>query len=231
MAATSSQLSSFSAIHRKFHLQQRSLLYPSFRPQKSWVVMCVDRRGENTTSSEIKTTLSNTADESKPYVERTAKSYPDVEEEHAARVMGANEQVHDDGVSQQKKGAKIHDFCFGIPYGSLVLGGGLIGLIFSRNPATFRNIIIGGALLTLSTFSLKTWRQGKSSLPHIIGQAVLSAILLWKNYETYSLTKKLIPTAFYAAISVAMLCFYSYVVLSGGNPPPKKQKSPAVAPS
>lgn len=34
MAATSSQLSSFAAIHSKFYLQQRSLLYPSFRPQK-----------------------------------------------------------------------------------------------------------------------------------------------------------------------------------------------------
>ncbi|XP_044471118.1 protein FATTY ACID EXPORT 1, chloroplastic-like [Mangifera indica] len=231
MAVTSSQLSSFSAIHRKFSLQQRSLLYPTFRPQKSWVLMSVDGRGGNTTSSQIKTTHSCTADESKPYVEGTTKSYPTVEEEHAAVVVGTNEQVQEDGVSKQQGGAKIHDFCFGIPYGGLVLSGGLIGLIFSRNPATFRNIIIGGALLTLSTFSLKTWRQGKSSLPHILGQAVLSAILLWKNFETYTLTKKLIPTALYAAISAAMLCFYSYVVLSGGNPPPKRQKSPAVIPS
>ncbi|KAI8014820.1 hypothetical protein LOK49_LG05G02154 [Camellia lanceoleosa] len=36
---------------------------------------------------------------------------------------------------------------------------------------------------------------------------------------------------FYAAISAAMLCFYSNVVLSGGNPPPKKLKSSAIAPS
>ncbi|KAH9679557.1 protein FATTY ACID EXPORT 1 [Citrus sinensis] len=233
------------------------------------------------TSSEIKTTLSYTADnDSKPYVEGTAKSYPTVEEEHSSGEMGKTEPVPEDGVAQPKKAAKIHDFCFGIPYGGLVLGGGLFGLIFSRNPATLRTALIGGALLALSTFSLKIWRQGKSSLPFILGQAVmasetiflykmgelnqlapksilvgstgiisvmctffnayltvshlcdlavLSAVLLRQNFEAYSLTKKLFPTGFYAAISAAMLCFYSYVVASGGNPPPKKLKSSAAA--
>lgn len=52
-----------------------------------------------------------------------------------------------------------------------MLGGGLIGLIFSRNPATLRTVMIGGALLALSTFSLKIWRQGKSNIPFILGQA------------------------------------------------------------
>lgn len=32
-------------------------------------------------------------------------------------------------------------------------------------------VLLGGALLVLSTFSLKVWRQGKSSLPFILGQA------------------------------------------------------------
>lgn len=70
------------------------------------------------TSSEIKTTLSYTADnESKPYVEGTAKSYPTIEEEHSSGEMGKTEPVPEDGVAQPKKAAKIHDFCFGIPYG------------------------------------------------------------------------------------------------------------------
>lgn len=195
--------------------------------------MGLDDRGTNATSSEIKTTLSYTADnESKPYVEGTTKSYPTVvEEENSSGEMGKTETVREDGVTQPKKAAKIHDFCFGIPYGGLVLGGGLFGLIFSRNPATLRTVFIGGALLALSTFSLKIWRQGKSSLPFILGQAVLSAVLLRHNFEAYSLTKKLFPTGFYAAISAAMLCFYSYVVASGGNPPPKKLKSSAAAAS
>lgn len=55
--------------------------------------------------------------------------------------------------------------------GGLVLSGGLLGLVFSRNALTFGTVMLGGALLALSTFSLKIWRQGKSSLPFILGQA------------------------------------------------------------
>lgn len=53
-----------------------------------------------------------------------------------------------------------------------MLSGGLVGFIFSRNPTTLSSgVIFGGALLALSTLSLKIWRQGKSSLPFILGQA------------------------------------------------------------
>ena len=56
--------------------------------------------------------------------------------------------------------------------GGLVLSGGLLGFVFSRNLATLSTgVLFGGALLALSTFSLKIWRQGKSSLPFILGQA------------------------------------------------------------
>lgn len=53
-----------------------------------------------------------------------------------------------------------------------MLSGGLLGFIFSRNLATLSTgVLFGGALLALSTISLKVWRQGKSSLPFILGQA------------------------------------------------------------
>ncbi|EPS60887.1 hypothetical protein M569_13914, partial [Genlisea aurea] len=123
------------------------------------------------------------------------------------------------------KAAKIHDFCLGIPFGGLVLSGGLVEFIFSRNAAASgTSMLIGGSLLALSTLSLKIWGQGKSSLPFILGQAVLAFTLLWRNFQSYSLTPKVFPSGLNAAISAAMLCFYAYVVLSGGNPPPKKRK-------
>ncbi|KAF2289332.1 hypothetical protein GH714_034960 [Hevea brasiliensis] len=113
--------------------------------------------------------------------------------------------------------------------GGLVLSGGLLGFVLSRNPTILSTgVLFGGALLALSIFSLKIWRQGKSSMPFVLGQAVLSAALLWKNFQAYLLTKKLIPTGFYVVISAAMLCFYSYVMISGGNPPPKKLHSSTV---
>ncbi|KAL4607733.1 hypothetical protein ACB092_09G196500 [Castanea dentata] len=70
------------------------------------------------------------------------------------------------------------------PPGGLVTSGGLLGFVFSRNLATLSSgVLFGGALLALSTFNLKIWRLGKSSLPFILGQAALSAALLWKNFQ------------------------------------------------
>ncbi|XP_062117868.1 protein FATTY ACID EXPORT 1, chloroplastic [Humulus lupulus] len=216
MAAATSQLSCFSAINRQLHHNSRSFL----RPQ-SWILTSVER----SSGSISKNSLSHVSNERKPHVERAQNSsYPAVEEEVV-------EEVDNLETTEPTRAAKIHDFCFGIPFGGVVLSGGVIGFIFSRNTATLSTgVLYGGALLALSTFSLKIWREGKSSLPFILGQGALAAALLWKNFQTFSLTKKVFPTGVYAFISAAMLCFYSYVMLSGGNPPPKKLKSsPSVA--
>ncbi|PON38931.1 TMEM14 family [Trema orientale] len=220
MAATTSQISCFSAINR-----HRSFLSPSLLRPQSWSNTSLER-GSGSLS---KTSLSSGSIQRKPHVEKAEKSsYPALEE-----VEEEENGVGNLGNSEQKRSAKIHDFCFGIPFGGIVLSGGLLGFVFSRNPATLSTgVLYGGALLALSTFSLKIWRQGKSSLPFILGQGALAAALLWKNFQTFSLTKKVFPTGFYAFISAAMLGFYSYVLLSGGNPPPKKLKSfPSVASS
>jgi len=229
MAATISQLSCFAAVNGGVSLRRRlSFASPSLRYSKFSVFMSLDGRGTDASSSDVKTTLRY--DASELGVEGTGKSYPDLVHSAAGK-LGVDELVQENGNIQPKRAAKIHDFCFGIPFGGLVLSGGLLGFVFSRNPATLTTgVLYGGALLALSIFSLKIWRQGKSSLPFILGQAVLSALLLWKNFQAYSLTKKVFPTGFYAVISAAMLCFYSYVLISGGNPPPKKLKpSPSVA--
>lgn len=212
-----SQLTCFSSINRRFQLQSRSVFRP-FPRSKSFVVMSIQGRGLDSNGSQFKSNLSVAAEESKPFIEEAAK--PDViVDSHFNEEVGTSEPVSEEEVTQPTRAAKIHDFCFGIPYGGIVLSGGLIGFIFSRNPTT---LLFGGALLALSTFSMKIWRQGKSSLPFILGQAALAGVLLWKNIQAYSATKKLFPAGFYAAISAAMISFYTYVVLSGGNPPPKK---------
>ncbi|KAJ8500982.1 hypothetical protein OPV22_011534 [Ensete ventricosum] len=103
--------------------------------------------------------------------------------------------------------------------GGLLFAGGLLGFIFSRNATA---MIYGGAILALSVLSLKVWRTGRSSVPFILGQAAFSAAHLWKLLQAYSLSKKVFPTGLYIFLSAAMICFYSYVLISGGNPPPKK---------
>ncbi|XP_042479886.1 protein FATTY ACID EXPORT 1, chloroplastic-like [Macadamia integrifolia] len=229
MTSAIAQLSSISSVNRKLQLQKRSFPPASLR-SKLPVSMHLEGSGIERTRLETMTTLSYTSDPSVSHVEGTMKSYPNKEEQVGGK-LGVDDQLQEQVVTEQKRAAKIHDFCFGIPFGGLVLSGGLVGFVFSRNLTTLSTgVLFGGALLALSTTSLKVWRQGKSSLPFILGQAALAAALLAKHYQTYSLTKFL-PTGFYAIVSAAMLCFYSYVVISGGNPPPKKLKSAKAASS
>ncbi|XP_028766648.1 protein FATTY ACID EXPORT 1, chloroplastic isoform X2 [Neltuma alba] len=191
------------------------------------VAMSLEGHGTDATGSDAKNSLRYTSDIPKLHVEEKQESYSTLEKQDAGK-KGFGEAKQDQDADLQKKTAKIHDFCLGIPFGGFVLSGGIIGFLLSRSTATLSNgVLFGGALLFLSTFSLKVWRQGKSSLPFILGQAALSGVLIWKNFQAYSLAKKLFPTGFIAIISSAMLCFYLYVLLSGGNPPPKKLKSTA----
>ena len=65
-------------------------------------------------SSEVNTALSYKSDDAtKPHIESAANSYPDV-----AGISGTeNEPLVEKDVAEQKRAAKIHDFCFGIPFG------------------------------------------------------------------------------------------------------------------
>ncbi|KAG9144719.1 hypothetical protein Leryth_022916 [Lithospermum erythrorhizon] len=226
MSLAISQISCFNSISPTAHLFTRSPLPSSVRFKR----LSVQGSGrlvadESTSDNRMPTSYSEDALRSQDGT--SVKSNPAME----AKIEGTetHEPIEEPTILQPQKAAKIHDFCFGIPFGGLVLGGGLVGFIFSRNLSTLSTgVIFGGALLALSTMSLKVWRQGKSSLPFILGQAALAASLLWNNSQTYSLTKRIFPTGFYAAVSAAMLLFYSYVVLSGGNPPPKKLKQSPV---
>ncbi|XP_055808693.1 protein FATTY ACID EXPORT 1, chloroplastic-like [Solanum dulcamara] len=224
MSLAISQLSCFSSINRRLVQFHSRPLHPCSTFPLKVTAMSNDGHGTDESSLKSRTTLSYATDSSKPLNGTSSNSYSTPEDYVTGKEI--NEPVQENSSSQPKKAAKIHDFCLGIPFGGLVFTGGLIGFIFSRNPSTLSSgVLFGGALLALSTISMKVWREGKTSFPFILGQAVLAAALLWKNMQTFSLTGKLFPTGFFAALSAAMFCFYSYVILSGGNPPPKKLKT------
>lgn len=226
MSLATSQLSCFSSIKGglvQFHSRP---LYPCSTFPLKVIAMSSDGHGADESSLKGRATLSYATDSSKSLNGTSSNSYSAPEEHVAGKEI--NEPVQENTSSEPKRAAKIHDFCLGIPFGGLVFTGGLIGFIFSRNPATLGSgILFGGSLLALSAISMKVWREGKTNFPFILGQAVLAVTLLWKNMQTFSLTGKVFPTGFFAAISAAMFCFYSYVILSGGNPPPKKLKASA----
>ncbi|XP_057535441.1 protein FATTY ACID EXPORT 1, chloroplastic-like isoform X4 [Amaranthus tricolor] len=187
MSSTISQLSCFSSIKINFHFQQRrSLSILIYRPKIS-AVMSVEGHDDETSSAGNMPKLSYVADQSSSSVEPVVKLYPGVEEHaNVNGKVGVNASP-DPAVVGKKNTAKIHDFCFGIPFGGFILTGGVFGSIFSRNLASLSTgVLFGGSILAFSTFSLKVWKQGKSSYPFIIGQAVLAATLFWKNFKTYS---------------------------------------------
>lgn len=70
-------------------------------------------------SSETKTTLRYTEDKQGQHVEGVTESYPTEEQPDGnVRVDGPSPA---ESVVPQKRAAKIHDFCFGIPFGMSVL--------------------------------------------------------------------------------------------------------------
>ncbi|CAL9046760.1 protein FATTY ACID EXPORT 1, chloroplastic-like isoform X1 [Musa acuminata AAA Group] len=173
--------------------------------------------GSSPRSSIVANAATRYAEDKPDQADEPLKTNPTVKSINEKLDMDAH--VQEEAVVPTKRSAKIHDFCFGIPFGGLLFAGGLVGFIFSRNATA---MIYGGAILALSVLSLKVWRTGRSSLPFILGQAAFSAALLWKLLQAYSLSKKVFPTGLYIFFSAAMICFYSYVLISGGNPPPKK---------
>lgn len=65
-------------------------------------------------SSDVNTTLSYASDDApKTHVERAANLYSDA----AGNSGTTSEPQLELGVAEQKRAAKIHDFCFGIPFG------------------------------------------------------------------------------------------------------------------
>ncbi|KAH7674266.1 TMEM14 family protein [Dioscorea alata] len=181
------------------------------------VYMCVNGSSPKVTGFEANNTAMKHRDEDGAEVEINEIPKPYQADEKSDKDAYAESSV------QRKRSAKLHDFCLGIPFGGIVFGAGLIGSLFSRSLSPLvTGTLFGGAILVLSTCSLKIWRQGKSSLPFILGQAAIAAAFLRKHYQVYSLTKNAFPSGFFILMSAAMLCFYSYVLIAGGNPPPKK---------
>ncbi|WVZ81427.1 hypothetical protein U9M48_028804 [Paspalum notatum var. saurae] len=181
------------------------------------------------TASKLVATMCMKADYTTPVDSVTSTAQTGGEIVEPAIVAPANEERNtEQEVAPQQKCAKIHDFCLGIPFGGFLFFMGLVGFLFWRSPVSLTfGVAPGLAILALDVLSLKVWRSGQSSLPFILAQAGIAAAVAWKHCQVYTTTKKLLPWGFYAALSAAMICFYSYVLLAGGNPPPKKAKAAA----
>ncbi|XP_077221093.1 protein FATTY ACID EXPORT 6-like isoform X2 [Tasmannia lanceolata] len=105
----------------------------------------------------------------------------------------------------------MHDFCFTIPYGLLVLGGGIFGYVKRGSTASLAGGVGSGVVLLIAGFlSLKAFEK------------LVASILTWVMGQRYIQTSKIMPAGIVAVLSGLMTAFYLYKIASGGNHFPAK---------
>lgn len=117
----------------------------------------------------------------------------------------------------------MHDFCFTIPYGLILVIGGLIGYAKKGSLVSLAGGAGAGLLLVLAGYlSLKAFGKRKNSYFALILETVTAVGLTYIMGQRYMETSKIMPAGMIAAISAFMTAFYVYKVATGGNHFPAK---------
>lgn len=112
----------------------------------------------------------------------------------------------------------MHDFCFTIPYGFVVLIGGLAGYLRKGSTTSLMGGGASGLLLLFAGYlSLQAFNKGRNSYIALLLETGLSVALTWVMGQRYLSSGKIMPAGIVAAISGLMALFYIYKILSGGN--------------
>ncbi|KAK8706046.1 hypothetical protein V6N13_049625 [Hibiscus sabdariffa] len=117
----------------------------------------------------------------------------------------------------------MHDFCFTIPYGLVLVAGGVIGYVKKGSVASLGGGAGTGLVLILAGYlSLKAFEKKKNSYFALLLQTVTAAVLTWVMGQRYYQTSKIMPAGIVAGISALMTAFYLYKIATGGNHIPAK---------
>ncbi|XP_062186375.1 protein FATTY ACID EXPORT 6-like [Phragmites australis] len=111
------------------------------------------------------------------------------------------------------------DFYVTIPYGLVVLGGGVAGYVKRGSAASLAaGAGFGGALLLAGALSAWAFARGESgSVVATVLQTVCALALTVVMGIRYIKTRKIMPAGVIATISVLVLIFYVYKISIGGN--------------
>ncbi|KAK4744468.1 hypothetical protein SAY87_010780 [Trapa incisa] len=117
----------------------------------------------------------------------------------------------------------MHDFCFTIPYGILLVIGGIFGYLKKQSLASLGGGGGAGLLLTLAGYlSLKAFEKRKNSYFALILETIIAAALAFVMGQRYIETSKIMPAGIVAGLSALMTSFYIYKLATGGNHIPAK---------
>lgn len=112
----------------------------------------------------------------------------------------------------------MHDFCFTIPYGFVVVLGGLVGFLRKGSSASLMGGGAAGSLLLLAGYlSLQAFKKDTDSSVALLLETVVSMTLTGAMGQRFLASGKIMPAGMVAAISLVMTVFYLYKLLSGGN--------------
>ncbi|KAI3408073.1 uncharacterized protein J3R85_020447 [Psidium guajava] len=112
----------------------------------------------------------------------------------------------------------MHDFCLTIPYGLLLVIGGLIGFLKKKSIASLAGGVGTGFLLVVAGYvSLTAYEKRKNSYVALILETVCAAVLTFVMGQRYLQTSKIMPAGIVAGISALMTGFYIYKIATGGN--------------
>ncbi|XP_073273883.1 protein FATTY ACID EXPORT 5-like [Primulina huaijiensis] len=115
------------------------------------------------------------------------------------------------------------DFYFTIPYGLLLVVGGVIGYSRKGSTASLAGGAGTGLLLVLAGFlSLQAYNKRTNSYFALILETAIAAMLTWVMTQRYLQTSKIMPAGMVAGISFLMTGFYLYKIANGGNHIPSK---------
>jgi len=142
-----------------------------------------------------------------------------------AQAVSADGQATSEGRGDERsKHAILHDFCMGLPYGTIFLVGGLASVPFVGTKGLVL-ALLGGLVLLLSILSLKQWRNRKSSKWCTLAGSCTAAVALWRSWSFIQAPYTVYTTipAFASVLSGMMSLFLLYNVLAGGNPPKNQE--------
>ncbi|KDP39107.1 hypothetical protein JCGZ_00864 [Jatropha curcas] len=95
----------------------------------------------------------------------------------------------------------MHDFCFTIPYGLILVAGGVIGYLKKGSMASLAGGVGTGLLLILAGYlSLKAFEKRKNSYFALAIETVCAAVLTFVMGQRYMQTSKIMPAGIIAVI-------------------------------